>query len=102
MGTRRTSKAPDGRDGDRVEIRPAPPRAPGATATTDAAMPTAEPVAVPLGEQRRALQQQAAELEDQVRFMGAAHPQRQGLRDRLSQVRKLLQRIDDELSGERG
>jgi hypothetical protein len=102
MAERRTPGKAEPRDRDRLDKRPAQPRPPTMTAAAGAVMPAHEPEAAALGAQRQTLLGQVEELEAQVRFMGAAHPQRQALLDRLARVRELLQQIDDALAHGQG
>jgi hypothetical protein len=78
-------------DEDRMSgpvVRPA--ARPGAPLT---AGPPLEPMPN-VDEQRQAIRIQIAELEDALRFMGAAHSRRQESEQRLSQLRQILAQLE--------
>ena len=87
---------PDRPDKDQLVRSVGPSK--GTTSTTrGAALPTREPKDRPLAEQRAALERQVEELEGVVRYMGAAHPQRQASQAKLERLKEMLKQVGLEL-----
>ena len=57
-----------------------------------AALPTEEPQASPV-QQRASIVKKIAELEDQFRYMGTGHPRYGALKQRLEDLKSMLDRL---------
>ena len=83
-------------------MRDAPaPRSVCAGPPRSAGLPTAEPGARTLADQRDELLGQIDELEGTLRFMGATHPRRPETELHLTQLRDLVRRIDEAMAAQR-
>ncbi len=77
-------------DKDQLVRTPRPPAAPKAPAQSG--LPVDEPSRRPPHEERAEIERRVAELEGALQYMGAAHPQRASMQERLAQLRAMLGR----------
>lgn len=89
-------------DEDLLDRTSPPAESPKAVTRSSGELPAAEPEERPLGEQRAALATQLEALEDTLRYMGSAHPQRASTEAREEQLRMMLRVLDLEIGKSTG